>query len=176
MQNKEPKILDDLMHSDRLVFTFLRSIFSSQVASWLDLLLGFLLFSLVHMSAFWSAAIGAIAGGVLNCIINYRFTFHATGCSWRAVAVKYIMIWVGSVLLNSFGTELVYRMLSDWHLAEELGISDDACYAVARLSVSLAVSLAWNFIMQRVFVYRVTRLDNAFISFANIFIPKGLRQ
>ena len=32
-----------------------------------------------------SVAIGAIAGGIVNCCINYRFTFHAAGQSVKAV-------------------------------------------------------------------------------------------
>lgn len=162
------------MHSDTLVFTFLRSIFSSQAASWLDLLSGFILFAFLNISAFWSAAIGALAGGILNCIINYRFTFHASGCSWRAVAVKYTLVWIGSVLFNSFGTELTYRILSGWKLLSDLGVSDDMYYAIARLSISLAVSLMWNFGMQRQFVYRITRYDRLCISFVNLFVPKRL--
>lgn len=159
----------DLIHSDKLWWTFVRSAISSQLASWLDLLLGFLLFTVAGMSPFWSAAFGAIAGGVFNCIINYRFTFHATGCPWKAVAVKYAMVWLGSVILNSYGTELVYLLMSKWDLILSIELSHEMIYALARLFVSLAVSLVWNFILQRYFVYRVTRFDPYAINFINYF-------
>lgn len=175
-ESRTRHIFDKLMHSDTLTFTLARSIISSQAASWLDLISGFILFALAGMSAFWSAAMGAVAGGVLNCIINYRFTFHAAGCPWKAVAMKYTVVWIGSVLLNSFGTDLTYKILTGWHVAEDIGISNDACYATARLFVSLAVSLVWNFLLQRIFVYRHTRFDNLCITAVNMLLPRRLRS
>lgn len=169
------KLWNKILHSDSLVFTFSRSIVSSQAASWIDVILGFLLFALIGFSPLISAAIGAIAGGIVNCIINYRFTFHAEGCSRKAVGVKYTMVWIGSVLLNSFGTDGVYDLLTDWHISERVGASSQTCYAVARLSVSLIVSLLWNFGLQRVFVYRKTRFDGACIRFVDLFLPKSMR-
>lgn len=176
MTRRGNKIWNKLLYSDSLVYTFSRSIVSSQAASWLDIILGFILFAAAGMSAFWSAAMGAVAGGILNCVINYRFTFHAAGCSRKAVAVKYAMVWIGSVLLNSFGTELLYTFLHEWHLDRDLGISADACYAVARLTVSLLVSLLWNFGLQRVFVYRTSPADRWCIAFVDFFLPKRLRS
>ena len=58
---------------------FLRSSVAAQAASWVDLGLGFVLFSWVGLSTGLSTGIGAVAGGIINCIINYRFTFHAKG-------------------------------------------------------------------------------------------------
>lgn len=162
------------MHSDTLVFTFLRSIVSSQAASWIDVISGFLLFAFLGFSPFLSAALGAIAGGVVNCIINYRFTFHAEGCSRKAVGIKYTLVWIGSVLLNSFGTDGVYDFLQEWRISETLGLTPQGCYAVARLVVSLVVSLLWNFALQRVFVYRKTAFDIVCIRFVDFFIPRRI--
>ncbi len=75
---KAKRVGDTLMHSDSLVPTFLRSIASSQAASWVDMLLGFALFAWVNLAPWLATAAGAVAGGVVNCIINYRFTFHAS--------------------------------------------------------------------------------------------------
>lgn len=153
------KVGNTMLHSDNLVFTFLRSIVASQAASWVDLISAFVLFSWVGLTPFLSTAIGALMGGIINCIINYKFTFHADGCPWKAVAVKYGMVWVGSLLLNSFGTQIVYYALYRWQWLASLGFNDEGCFAVARLSVSLAVSWFWNFLLQRYFVYRVSGFD-----------------
>ncbi len=104
---------DKLLNSNSLFTTFLRSAVSSQTASWVDLGLCFALFAWVGMAAWASTALGAVAGGIVNCIINYKFTFHADGCSWRAVVVKYTLIWFGSLLLNTFGTQLLYDLIKD---------------------------------------------------------------
>lgn len=64
------------------------------------------------------------------------------------------------LLLNSFGTQIVYYLMREWTwLKTIMGLGDDAIFLVARLSVSLVVSLAWNFLLQRNFVFRETRLD-----------------
>ena len=40
-----------------------------------------------------------------------------------------------------------------------IGIRPDGVFAFSRLSVSLVVSLAWNFLMQKYFVYRSVAFD-----------------
>lgn len=155
---KADKIKDKMLNGGGL-FMFLRSSVSSQIASWIDLGLGFVLFSWVGLYAWLATAIGAVAGGVVNCCINYRFTFHAQGVSARCVAVKYLMIWTGSLLFNTYGTQLLYELLHKSSLFDMLGFTDDGCYAAARITVSLVVSLAWNFLMQRYFVYRSVPFD-----------------
>lgn len=161
---KTAEIGHRLLHSDSLAFTYLRSIVASQSASWLDMGLSFALFAWLSLTPWLSTAIGAVAGGVLNCVINYRFTFHAQGCDWRAVMVKYILVWVGSLMLNAFGTQAVYYLLQKWTWLETIGFRPDGYFAAARLFVSLIVSWFWNFAMQRYFVYRECRFDNLAIS------------
>lgn len=161
------------LRSDSLIFTYLRSIVASQSASWLDMGLGFALFAWAGLMPWLATGIGAVAGGVLNCIINYRFTFRASGCDWRAIAVKYTLIWLGSLLLNAFGTQAVYYVLQNWPWLETVGFRPDGYYAAARLFVSLMVSWFWNFALQRYFVYRPSSFDRYAIALAEFF---GLRK
>lgn len=170
------KVGDNLLNNDNFICTFLRSAASSQTASWVDLFTGFALFAWVGLTPWLSTAIGAVAGGIINCIINYRFTFHAQGCPWQAVAVKYAMVWTGSLLLNAFGTQAVYYILSSWHWLETIGFNPDGYYAAARLGVSLAVSWFWNFVLQRYFVYRNTSFDPYAVRAVNRLFPRAARQ
>lgn len=159
-------------------FTFIRSSISSQIASWTDMLTSFLLFAFVFSSLdmFYrsnlSVACGAVVGGIINCCINYKFTFHASGQSVKAVAVKYFIIWIGSLLLNMYGTTGLQILLSKWTWLVDIGFRPDGIFAAARLFVSLVVSLAWNFLMQRSFVYRPNGIDRYAIAFINFFIPR----
>lgn len=149
-----------ILHNDGFFFTLLRSSVSSQICGWIDTIIAFLSFSLLHLTPFLSTAIGAFIGGVLNCIINYRFTFHAYGVDWRAALFKFSFVWVGSLLLNSFGTQIVYYLIKDWEWIQQVTwISNNGTFLAARLFVALTVSLCWNFLMQRNFVFKVTRLD-----------------
>lgn len=162
---------DKLLHSDNVMYQFLRSGVSSQTASWADLILSFVLFAWLDFAPWLSTACGAVVGGVINCIINYKFTFHANDCPWRAVLVKYVLVWVGSVLFNSLGTEGVYWLVCRWDWLATLGFKPDGYFAAARLFVALVVSWGWNFVMQRNFVYRPTRFDPYAISFTRLILP-----
>lgn len=156
---------EKFLHGGGLLSTFLRSSVSSQIASWTDLGMSMLFYSFVFVALdpFYrsnlSVAVGAIAGGIVNCCINYRFTFHADGQSVKAVGVKYFMVWTGSLLLNMYGTTGLATLLSKWQWLIDLGFRPDGIFAAARLAASLAVSWGWNFVLQRNFVYRPTSFD-----------------
>lgn len=166
------KIKNKFLKSDGVLFEFLRSIFSSQAASWIDMLLSFAFFAWLGIAPWLATLCGAVAGGVTNCIINYKFTFHASGCPWKAVAFKYFLVWMGSVAFNSLGTEFFYRLLVDMAWIHSITDSPDAIFAAVRLLISLIVSLAWNFLMQRNFVYRPTKFDPTAISIVNMMMVK----
>ncbi len=162
------KIKDKVLHSDGFFFTLIRSSVSSQLCGWIDILTSFLVFSFLGLSAWWSTAIGAFVGGIFNCIINYRFTFHAFGVDWRVALSKFIFVWMGSLLLNSFGTEAVDSLVNNWDMLHHIkGLSQDGIFLAARLFVALSVSLCWNFLLQRHFVFKVTRLDKYIERFLN---------
>ena len=172
MNEKVRKLGTNILNSDQLVFTFIRSAGVAQAASWIDLGTAFVLFAFAHFAPWASTAIGAFVGGVINCVLNYRFTFHANSCPWKAVIVKYAMVWLGSLLLNSFGTELLYYGLMHWTWLETIGFKPDGYFAAARLAVSGIVSLGWNFLLQRNFVYQNRKFDKYAISFADLFTKK----
>ncbi len=168
---KIKELRSNIAHSDSLFFSFLRSGASSQMASWVDLSLGFALFAWLGLQPWLSAAIGALIGGAVNCVLCYRFTFHAQGCPWKAVIVKYAMVWLGSLILNSGGTEACYYLIQDWKYLETIGFRPDGYYAAARVFVSLLVGWFWNFGLQRFFVFRHSSFDPYAIRFVDALLP-----
>ena len=58
------KLLKKALHSDNLVCTFMRSIASSQAASWVDMGVRFALFAWVGLLPFVATAVGCVAGGI----------------------------------------------------------------------------------------------------------------
>ncbi len=169
-RNNLTKVKEQFLHSDGFLFTLLRSGASSQICGWVDTFVSFAVFAFLNLTPWLSTAIGAFVGGILNCIINYRFTFHARGVDWRAAITKFLFVWIGSLLLNSFGTQIIYSLIYDWHwLKSIIRLGEDAIFLLARLSVSLVVSLAWNFLLQRNFVFRQTRLDKYITKTLDIF-------
>ena len=169
---KIKKLRSDIAHSDSLFFSFLRSGASSQAASWVDLSLGFALSAWLGLAPWLSAAVGALCGGAVNCVLCYRYTFHAQGCPWKAVIVKYALVWLGSLVLNSGGTEACYHLMQDWPYLETLGFRPDGYYAAARIGVSLLVGWFWNFLLQRYFVFRHSSFDPHAIRIVNAMLPR----
>ena len=172
MNEKVKNFGSNILNSDQLIFTFIRSAGVAQAASWIDLGTAFVLFAFAHLAPWASTAIGAFVGGVINCVLNYRFTFHAQCCPWKAVILKYFLVWIGSLLLNSFGTELLYYGLMHWSWLESVGFKPDGYFATARLAVSGVVSLGWNFLLQKNFVYQNSKFDKYAIAFMDLFFHK----
>ena len=164
------RLKDRFVNGGDIVTTFLRSSIASQIASWIDMGVGFVFFAWVHLAPWVSTAIGAAAGGIVNCCINYKFTFHASDVPVKAVAVKYLLVWVGSLLLNVFGTQMLFMLFEQLPVLEQIGFRPNGYYAAARALASLIVSLFWNFIMQKNFVYRATEFDPYAIRMVNFVL------
>lgn len=165
-----------MLNSNSFVYTLLRSTVSSQASSWTDMGVSFVLFAWASLSPWLSTALGALAGGIVNCLTTYRFTFHARECPWRAVVLKFAIVWIGSLLLNAFGTQTAFYLLQKWQWLESMGFREDGYFAAARLGVSLLVSIGWNFLLQRYFVYRNNAFDPFAIRLMNIIVPLHRRK
>lgn len=158
-------LLHKMVNSDHIVFTFMRSTIASLSSAVTDLGSRILFFSVIlsSMPEFYrsnlSVAIGAVIGGIVNCAINYKFTFHASGQSIVGVAVKFSICWLGNLLLNMYGTTLTMMMITRWGLLKEYGITEDQIFAATTFGVAVIVSVCWNFTIQRYFVYRITWFD-----------------
>lgn len=165
LKNAGAAINEKLLKSNSLVSTFLRSGVSSQISSWTDMGIRMIFYAFIFsgIEPFYrsnlSVAIGAICGGIVNCCINYKFTFRASGQNVKAVGLKYFMVWTGSLLLNMYGTTFAAIWLSKWEWLINLGFKPDGIFAAATLTVSLLVSWFWNFLLQKNFVYRPTKFD-----------------
>jgi putative flippase GtrA len=101
--------------------------------------------ALVHLafvSPVWATGVGATAGGVTNFVLGRRWIFRATAGRASAQALRYALVSFVGMLLNMLGEYIAFS---------RFGIQ----YVVARVLVSLAVSLLWNFPLHRAFVFRV---------------------
>ena len=120
------------------IFMFIRAQFSSQVASATDFLVTILLVKLFRVYYVYATFTGSVCGGIVNCIINYKWTFKSKECKKRHVIVKYLLVWIGSILLNgndqqeSLGpgnTETLYRRL--------VRLFQDSSLTACRISLEL---------------------------------------
>jgi putative flippase GtrA len=86
-------------------------------------------------------ALGATCGGIANFTLSRAWIFRATHDRTASQAFRYAIVSLGSLLLNTAGVHVV---------AERFHVQ----YVAARLAVSVAVSVLWNFPLQRTFVFK----------------------
>lgn len=130
----------------RGIVTFAKAQCSASVATVADFALTIVLAKLCHMWYADATLLGAIFGGIVNCSINYRWVFHALGMKKKYVALRYLLVWIGSIALNTYGT---------YALTEASGMN----FVLSKAIVAVAVAVIWNYQMQRVFVFHANRLE-----------------
>lgn len=124
----------------RQIVTFCKAETSAAVASAVDFAVTLILAELLGVWYGYATFIGALSGGVVNCSVNYRWVFTAQPMGKVQIAMRYLLVWVGSILLNTLFTYLV---------TEFVGIS----YIIAKVVVAVMVAILWNYKMQRSYVF-----------------------
>lgn len=87
-----------------------------------------------------ATAIGALAGGITSFSMNRRFTYGSAGVTVGSQAWRYALVSAASLGLNTAGEYLFHAVLGIQYLA-------------ARVITSVIVSNAWNYPLQRYFVF-----------------------
>ena len=128
---------------------------SLYVASLIDFLVTILLVKLSGLFYLYATFLGSVVGGVVNCVINYGWVFHADDCKKTHVALKYLFVWGGSILLNTWGTFALTEWLTGMHWVDGLlGHYINDVFILSKIIVAILVAFFWNYHLQRVFVYR----------------------
>lgn len=123
------------------VTTFIKAQGSAIFATGCDYLMRLMLDKVIDINYVWATFLGAVFGGFVNCCINYRFVFGSGDRRKRDVAWRYLLIWCGSVLLNTAGTAFFKEVI---HIRAYF----------AMLLTSALVAIGWNYTMQRCFVFK----------------------
>lgn len=131
---------------------FLRAQLSAQFATLTDFILTYVCFQWLGIYYVLATSIGAIAGGIINCFINYRWAFETKDCQFKWVFLKYILVWAGSFALNVGGVYLLVELLQEYTQLWEKASS--FYLIVAKTIVSIFVSIGWNYVLHRYFVFR----------------------
>jgi putative flippase GtrA len=118
--------------------TLLRHQLGALAATALDYALMILAVERLGMTPAAATALGATAGGVANFLLGRAWIFRAERGTWAAQAARYSLVSGASAGWNALGVLLLH----------------DVPYVWARVAVSLAVSVLWNFPAQRRFVFR----------------------
>lgn len=134
-------------------FRWLKQFLEAQTTSLLSTAIDFAVTAgLVKFVGLWyviANIIGAVSGGGFNCIVNYNWAFKGTSQRKRTIFYRYLMVWFGSIFLNTAGTTLVANIMSHDGTPKELGTVIEA-----KTIVAILVAIFWNFLMQKKFVYK----------------------
>jgi putative flippase GtrA len=96
---------------------------------------------LLHRPAVVATLAGASSGALTNFQLGRHWTFGAGDDHVAPQALRYALVSAASAALNALGEYAVH---------DRLGVQ----YFAARAVVAVAVSLLWNFPLQRHFVFR----------------------
>ncbi len=114
------------------------------VATALDFAVMISAVSLAGLSPVVGTVLGAGSGAVTNFLLGRNWAFEARHSPPAGQAVRYVFVSATSLGLNASG---------EWLLTAVLGMQ----YVMARVIVAAAVSLLWNFPLQRYFVFAPRR-------------------
>ena len=128
------------------IILFVKAQGSAIVGTIIDFAIAIALTKICSMFYLHANMAGAFCGGVTNCIINYKYVFEDAHQKKRHVGFKYFIVWVGSILLNSYGTYALTELSHVYFLCP-------------KIIVSVIVAVFWNYQLQRYFVYRNCHME-----------------
>lgn len=96
--------------------------------------------SLLGLSPVLGTVLGAGSGALTNFLIGRNWAFEARHSPPGGQAARYAVVSASSLGLNASG---------EWLLTAVVGMQ----YVIARVIVAAAVSVLWNFPLQRYFVF-----------------------
>jgi putative flippase GtrA len=119
---------------------WLRHNATAVVATGVDYAVMVLLVELAHVGPVAATAVGSLAGAVTSFTMGRHFTYRVANVPARAQAWRYALVSAASLGLNAAGEYLFFHVI---------GLQ----YLMARVITSIIVNNAWNYPMQRFFVF-----------------------
>lgn len=137
----------------------IKALLSAQFATLVDFLLTMILTSILGVYYVLASFMGSVTGGIVNCCVNYRWVFPESGVRKRYIALKYLLVWFTSIVLNTAGTYVCTEWLRDQSLMQSLmGEYISQVYIAGKVIVAVLVAVCWNYTMQRYFVFSDLKL------------------
>ena len=123
------------------MLTFIKANVASITASLVDYLVTVLAASYFKTDVVVAGVAGTVIGGIVNFTLGRHWVFTAKQHSVYAQAGKYMLVWIGNLILNATGMYL---------LAKVAGVH----YMIAKALTSISVGLGYNYVLQKKYVFR----------------------
>lgn len=130
------------------MITFTRAQIASVLATCVDFLLTIFLVQLIggpHAASgtalTFCSATGIICGGVTHFLISRTWVFRAQEQKWSRQLPRYVLVWIGNLVLN---VSVLYL------LTHYTSIN----YLVAKIVIAIGVAVFYNYVLQKRFVFK----------------------
>ena len=121
--------------------TFAKAQVASLVASLIDFSTSIFLARVLGWWYLLASVTGTVVGGIVNFTINRHWVFEAREKRVTAQAIKYILVWVGNLLLNAAGVYLITHYMR-------------VNFVISKIIVSLIVGFFYNYLLQKKLVFK----------------------
>jgi putative flippase GtrA len=94
--------------------------------------------------AVWYVAatfVSAVFGGVVSFVLNRNWAFMSKNGKLSKQAVRYFLVWNGSIFLNTAG---LYLIVETTHINE----------IISKIMVAIIVGVGFNFLMYKYFIFK----------------------
>ncbi|MBN8719507.1 MAG: GtrA family protein [Sediminibacterium magnilacihabitans] len=121
--------------------TFIKAQAASLGATIVDFAVTIILVEVFYCWYLAASVIGTISGGVANFMLGRRWVFKATEKGIPIQAIKYLLVWMGNLVLVSGGVYVVtnYGRIN---------------YVLSKMLVSVVIGATYNYLMQKRFVFK----------------------
>jgi len=121
--------------------TFLKANIASLTASFCDYAITVIFKQFLQIDAVLASISGTIFGGIINFFICRHWVFDSKEISIHFQTKRYLLVWIGNLLLNSLGVYLLIKVI---------GIQ----YIIAKITCSVIVAVAYNYPLQKGYVFK----------------------
>src|ERR1700733_4296572 len=120
--------------------TFIKVQAASILGSIADYVTTIFLVEVLHCWYLAANLTGNIIGGIAQFILCRNWAFKASGNRMKPQALKFILVFIGNLILSAAGVYL---------LTHYLGIN----YIISKTIISILLGVSYNYIMQKQFVF-----------------------
>ncbi len=130
------------------LFVFTKAQISAFLGGMVDYFIMILFTEVFHVHYTVSIAIGGVIGAMVNFTVNKKWTFRSKTVpyqhsGWQQL-LRFILVVLNSIVLKASGTYLITTFLKTY-------------YIISRMIFDLTVSLLFNYMLQRHWVFKNKR-------------------
>jgi len=121
--------------------TFTKAQIASVLASLVDFLITFILVQGIGVWYLAGSALGTVSGGIAHFLVSRNWVFQAGEGKWHLHARKYLLVWIGNLVLNISVLFL---------LTHYVGMN----YLLAKIVTAIGIAVFYNYVLQKRYVFK----------------------